>query len=106
MARLPGIVVPNQPLHIMHRENNRQDIFETEEGVARIKENIAHALSKYDCHLHAYVIMSHHLHLLITWRIKCSLVGLCKLWLIDMSVFLMQHKIELALSGKVGLSHV
>ena len=29
MARLPRIVVPHQSLHIMHRDNNRQDIFES-----------------------------------------------------------------------------
>jgi len=50
----------------MHQGNNRQNIFESEEGMIRIKEDIAHALPKSDCHLHAYVIMSNHLHLLIT----------------------------------------
>jgi len=73
MARLPRIVVPNQPLHIMHRGNNRQDIFESEEDMTRIKEDIAHALSKSDCRLHAYVIMSNHLHLLITPANKAQL---------------------------------
>ncbi|MDQ7072874.1 MAG: transposase [Gammaproteobacteria bacterium] len=66
MARLPRIVIPNQPLHIMHRGNNHQDIFESEEDMARIIEDITHALSKTDCYLHAYVIMTNHLHLLIT----------------------------------------
>jgi len=56
MARLPRIVVPNQPIHIMHRGNNRQDIFESETDMTRIIEDIAHALSKYHCSLHAYVI--------------------------------------------------
>ncbi len=66
MARLPRIVIPNHPLHIMHRGNNRQDIFENEDDMTRIKEDIAQALSKSDCSLHAYVIMSNHLHLLIS----------------------------------------
>jgi len=104
MARLPRIVIPNQPLHIMHRGNNKQNIFESEEDMTRIKEDIAHALSKSDCHLHAYVIMSNHLHLLITPADKCSLAGLCKRWLIDMSDFLMQPVKEQALSGRAGLS--
>ncbi len=73
MARLPRIVIPNQPLHIMHRGNNKQNIFESEEDMTRIKEDIAHALSKSDCHLHAYVIMSNHLHLLITPADKVQL---------------------------------
>jgi len=73
MARLSRIVVPNQPVHIMHRGNNRQDIFESEEDMGRITEDIAHALSKSDCHLHAYVIMTNHLHLLITPADKIQL---------------------------------
>ena len=66
MARLPRIVLPNQPLHIMHRGNNRQNIFESEEDMVRIKDDITISLAKNDCYLHAYVIMSNHLHLLIT----------------------------------------
>jgi len=65
MARLPRVVVSSQPLHIVQWGNNRQDIFEKEEDMARIKEDIAYALSQSDCHLHAYVVMSNHLHLLI-----------------------------------------
>lgn len=66
MARLPRIVIPNQPLHIMHRGNNRQHIFNTEEDMLKIKNDIAHGLKKSGCSLHAYVIMTNHLHLLIT----------------------------------------
>ncbi len=73
MARLSRIVVPNHPVHIMHRGNNRQDIFESEDDMTRIKEDIAHALSKADCHLHAYVIMTNHLHLLVTPADKAQL---------------------------------
>jgi putative transposase len=57
----------------MHRGNNRQDIFENEDDMTRIKEDIAQALSKSDCYLHAYDIMSNHLHLLITPTDKVQL---------------------------------
>jgi len=73
MARLPRIVIPNQPLHIIHRGNNRQDIFESEEDMIRIKADIKLALSKAACQLHAYVIMTNHLHLLVTPKDKESL---------------------------------
>jgi len=73
MARLSRIVIPNQPLHIMHRGNNRQDIFESVDDMVRIKEDIAFSLSKSDCYLHTYVIMSNHLHLLITPKDKQQL---------------------------------
>jgi putative transposase len=45
MARLPQIIIPNQPVHILHWGNNRRGIFETE-------EDIAYALSRADCYLH------------------------------------------------------
>ena len=70
MARLPRIVIPNQPLHIIHRGNNRQDIFKSEDDIVRVKEDISNSLSKSDCSLHAYVIMTNHLHLLITPKSK------------------------------------
>jgi len=66
MARLPRIVVPGQPLHIMHRGNNRQNIFESDEDMFRIRDDIAVSLKKADCSLHAYVIMTNHLHFLLT----------------------------------------
>lgn len=70
MARLPRIVVPNQALHIMHRGNNRQDIFVSEEDLTRIKADIGHSLLKSGCSLHAYIIMTNHLHLLVTPKDK------------------------------------
>ena len=59
----------------MHRGNNKQNIFESEQDMQRIKEDIASALSKTGCALHAYVIMSNHLHLLITPQSKKSLAN-------------------------------
>lgn len=66
MARQPRIVVPNLPLHVMHRGNNRQDVFENHADMYRIKKDIRKSLEKSACSLHAYVIMSNHLHLLVT----------------------------------------
>jgi putative transposase len=66
MARLPRLVIPNQPLHIMHRGNNRQNIFETDDDMSGIKEDLAISLTKSGCQLHAYVIMTNHFHLLVT----------------------------------------
>jgi|TARA_R110000851_G_scaffold189525_1_gene339766 putative transposase len=52
MARLPRLLLPDQPLHIMHRGNNRQNILENKECVARILNDIAESLAKTDCQLH------------------------------------------------------
>ena len=73
MARLPRIVLPEYPLHIMHRGNNRQDIFESEDDMVKMKEDIAVSLKKSTCDLHAYVIMSNHIHLLVTPKNKNEL---------------------------------
>ena len=73
MARLPRLVLPDQPLHIMHRGNNRQNIFENEADMARILHDIGESLAKADCQLHAYIIMTNHLHLLLTPKNKHEL---------------------------------
>lgn len=57
MARLPQIIIPNLPVHILHWGNYRQGNFETEEDILGITEDIAYALSRTDCYLHSYVIM-------------------------------------------------
>ena len=106
MARLPRIVVPDQPLHIMHRGNNRHDIFESEEDMSRIKEDIEHSLLKSGCSLHAYVIMTNHLHLLITEKTRSSRRVLCSLWRIDMFDILMRNINERGLFGRDVSNHV
>ena len=73
MARLPRIVVPGEPLHIIYRGNNRQDIFYTEEDMAHIKHHIAISLHKAYCPLHAYVFMTDHIHLLVTPKNRTEL---------------------------------
>ena len=45
MTRLYRIVVPNQPVHIMFRGNIRQAIFESDDNITRIKEDMTHALA-------------------------------------------------------------
>ena len=66
MPRQPRIVIPDQPLHIMHRGNNRQDVFLCFEGRQRFLEDLAVSLKKNSCSLHAYVLMTNHFHLLLS----------------------------------------
>jgi REP element-mobilizing transposase RayT len=93
MARLPRLVIPNQPLHIMHRGNNRQDIFNSEDDMLRVKEDIAHGLKKSECSLHAYVIMTNHLHFLITPESKEGIKGSASLilWLFSQLMVVMHR---------------
>lgn len=66
MARLPRFVIPGQPQHVIQRGNNRQDIFRTESGYQYYLEKLAEAVKKTQCDIHAYVLMTNHVHLLVT----------------------------------------
>ena len=50
----------------MLRGNNRQNIFESDEDMIRIREDVSVSLKKAECTLHAYVIITNHLHFLLT----------------------------------------
>jgi len=66
MARLPRYAIPGQPQHVIQRGNNREIIFVTDEDYRFYLEKLHEACKKYVCSLHAYVLMTNHVHLLIT----------------------------------------
>jgi putative transposase len=66
MARLPRFVIPGQPQHVIVRGNNRAEIFCAEADYAFYLEKLQQACDKHACSLHAYVLMTNHVHLLIT----------------------------------------
>lgn len=66
MARLPRIVIPGQPLHLIQRGNNRQPCFFAEADYRFYLESLNDASLRYGCRIHAYVLMTNHVHLLLT----------------------------------------
>ena len=68
MPRLPRFVIPGQPQHIIQRGNNRQDIFREEADYLFYLEKLTDAANKHQCDIHAYVLMTNHVHLLVTPR--------------------------------------
>ena len=66
MARLPRIVVPGQPQHVIQRGNNRDITFVAEEDYQFYLEKLTEACQRFNCDLHAYVLMTNHVHLLMT----------------------------------------
>lgn len=68
MPRLPRFVIPGQPQHVIQRGNNRQDIFRAEADYQFYLEKLADAANKHECEIHAYVLMTNHVHLLVTPR--------------------------------------
>jgi len=65
MARLPRFVIPGQPQHVIQRGNDRQKIFKKTEDYEFFLEKLSDAANKYQCDIHAYVLMTNHVHLLI-----------------------------------------
>jgi putative transposase len=66
MARLPRLVLPNQPHHVIQRGNNRQIIFRDEDDFPRFLGWLKDSAKFYGVAVHAYVLMPNHLHLLAT----------------------------------------
>jgi putative transposase len=66
MARLPRIVIPGQPLHIIQRGNNRAPCFFADEDYRFYLDSLKDASTRYDCRIHAYVLMTNHVPLLLT----------------------------------------
>jgi len=66
MARLPRFVIPDQPQHVIVRGNNRDPIFFDDVDYQFYLEKLKQACEKHECDLHAYVLMTNHVHLLIT----------------------------------------
>ena len=56
---------PGAIYHIMHRGVRRKSIFEDEMDHQVLLQIIKTSLSKYNCWLHAYCLMTNHVHLLL-----------------------------------------
>ena len=66
MARLPRLVLPDQPHHIIQRGNDRQLIFREAEDYQRFLAWLKESAKEFKVAIHAYVLMPNHLHLLAT----------------------------------------
>ncbi|MBG9389705.1 REP-associated tyrosine transposase [Caenimonas aquaedulcis] len=66
MARLPRLTVPGYPHHIIQRGNNRQAIFAGTQDYETLLAMLEEYAKKSAVALHAYVLMTNHVHLLAT----------------------------------------
>ena len=72
MARLPRYFVPEIPLHLIQRGNNRQVIFADDEDFTHFRDCLLDASRREGLAIHAYVLMTNHLHLLATPAVETS----------------------------------
>ena len=66
MPRRARLILPDIPLHIIQRGNNRAVCFYAEEDFLFYLDWLARSAHDAGCTVHAYCLMSNHVHLLIT----------------------------------------
>lgn len=66
MPRRGRISIPGVPWHIIQRGNNRAPCFYHEDDYLIYLSTLKEQADKYGCQLHAYVLMTNHVHLLLT----------------------------------------
>ncbi len=66
MPRRPRMYLPGVPAHIVQRGNNREPCFFHPDDFVYYLQCLKHALSRHKVKLHAYVLMTNHVHLLMT----------------------------------------
>jgi len=66
MPRRPRIHLDGVPLHIVQRGHNREPCFFGEKDYSSYLHWLGEALIEAQCALHAYVLMTNHVHLLLT----------------------------------------
>jgi REP-associated tyrosine transposase len=66
MPRLPRFFVPDLPLHVIQRGNDRTPIFGSRDDLAFFRECLVHASRDHGVAIHAHVLMTNHIHLLVT----------------------------------------
>lgn len=66
MPRRPRIHLAGLPLHIVQRGHNRDACFFGDDDYSSYRHWLGEALKATGCQLHAYVLMTNHVHLLLT----------------------------------------
>jgi putative transposase len=66
MPRSPRLSLSNVPLHLIQRGNNRQACFYEDEDYRRYLDWLGEYPATTGCRIHAYVLMTNHVHLLVS----------------------------------------
>lgn len=70
MPRKPRFFLADIPAHIVQRGHSREPVFFEDADYSAYLGWLAQAASRYECALHAYVLMTNHIHLLVTPKDK------------------------------------
>ena len=78
MPRGPGLVLPDVALHLVQRGINRQPCFFSEGDYAGYLGLLGFFAKRHDCSIHAYCLMTNHVHLFLTPHHHGACAGLMK----------------------------
>lgn len=67
MPRRARLLLPGVPLHIVQRGHNRQPCFHTRSDYMTYLDKLGEHASATGCSVHAYVLMTNHVHLLASF---------------------------------------
>lgn len=66
MPRRPRVILPGATLHLIQRGNNRSACFFAEEDYRFYLDHLAEQAQRHACAIHAWCLMTNHVHLLLT----------------------------------------
>lgn len=66
MPRKPRFFVPGLPVHIVQRGRSREPVFFEDSDYRAYLEWLGEGAARYRCAVHAYVLMTNHVHVLAT----------------------------------------
>jgi putative transposase len=78
MARQRRLILPGVAVHIVQRGNNRASCFKQESDYLLYLANLRQLSLKFQCDVHAYCLMTNHVHLLLTPNFPGACTALMK----------------------------
>ncbi len=72
MPRKPRFFLANTPVHIVQRGHSQEPVFFEDSDYRAYLDWLAEAAERYECAIHAYVLMTNHTHILATPRKRDS----------------------------------
>lgn len=73
MPRKPRFYLPEVPAHVIQRGNNRQAVFFSDDDYHAYLGWLEEGAARHRCTIHAYVLMTNHVHLLVTPEARDSI---------------------------------
>lgn len=68
MPRKPRFIIPGVPVHIVQRGHSRDPVFFEDADYSAYLGWLKSGVERYHCEIHAYVLMTNHIHILATPR--------------------------------------